>query len=101
MDNRHFMPPAVNRRDFLRRAGNGFGAIALAALGTEQSLRAASTSDPLAPKLAHYPARAKRVIFLVSGGAAVNIKFCFNVPQNSVRCISFFKGGSVHKRLKG
>ena len=37
MDNRHFIPPAVNRRDFLRRAGNGFGAIALAALGTEQS----------------------------------------------------------------
>ena len=68
MDNRHFIPPAVNRRDFLRRAGNGFGAIALAALGTEQSLRAASTSDPLAPKLAHYPARAKRVIFLFMQG---------------------------------
>jgi len=68
MDNRHFVPPAVNRREFLRRAGNGFGAIALAALGTEQSLRAASTSNPLAPKPGHHPARAKRVIFLFMQG---------------------------------
>src|SRR5258706_13621943 len=68
MDNRHFIPPAVTRRDFLRRAGNGFGAIALAALGTEQSLRAASISNPLAPKLAHHAARAKSVIFLFMQG---------------------------------
>ena len=68
MDNRHFVPPAVNRRDFLRRAGNGFGAIALAALGTEQSLRAATVSNPLAPKLAHHAARAKRIIFLFMQG---------------------------------
>jgi len=68
MDNRHFIAPAVSRRDFLRRAGNGFGALALAALGTEQSMRAASASNPLAPKLAHYLARAKRVIFLFMQG---------------------------------
>jgi len=68
MDNRHFIPPAVSRRDFLRRAGNGFGAIALAALGTEQSMFAASASNPLLPKPAHHAARAKRVIFLFMQG---------------------------------
>ena len=67
MDNRHFISPAVSRREFLRRTGNGFGAIALAALGTEQSMLA-STSSPLLPKPAHYAARAKRVIFLFMQG---------------------------------
>jgi len=68
MDNRHFVPPAVSRREFLRKTGNGFGAIALAALGTEQSMLATSASNPLAPIPAHYAACAKRVIFLFMQG---------------------------------
>jgi len=67
MDKRHFISPAVSRREFLCRTGNGFGAIALAALGTEQSMLA-STSSPLLPKPAHYAARAKRIIFLFMQG---------------------------------
>jgi hypothetical protein len=68
MDNRHVIQPAVSRRDFLRRAGNGFGAIALAAMSTEQSLRAASASNPLAPRPPHHAPRAQRVIFLFMQG---------------------------------
>jgi hypothetical protein len=54
-----------DRRRFLRSAGGGFGALALAAMLAEEG----SASDPLAPKPTHFPASAKRVIFLfMSGG---------------------------------
>ncbi|MBL8865025.1 MAG: DUF1501 domain-containing protein [Planctomycetia bacterium] len=58
------------RRSFLRNAGGGFGAIALAGLLAEQNLLAAETvRDPLAPRKPHFEPTAKRVIFLfMSGG---------------------------------
>src|SRR5437016_14161354 len=67
----------TSRRAFLRRAGFGFGTIALAALLREQGLllngaEAAETQpvlNPLAPKKPHLRARAQNVIFLfMSGG---------------------------------
>ena len=59
-----------DRRDFLRNAGCGFGAIALAALLGEDGLLADEKPlDPLAPKKPHFEPAAKRVIFLfMSGG---------------------------------
>src|SRR3954469_24463499 len=58
----------LDRRSFLRNAGGGFGAIALAALLAEDGLLAAEV-DPLAPKKPPQDAAAKRVIFLfMSGG---------------------------------
>ncbi|HEY1380032.1 MAG TPA: DUF1501 domain-containing protein [Gemmataceae bacterium] len=71
------MFPLHDRRRFLRTAGGGFGAIALAALLADEGLLAAEdrgdkplgSPDPLAPKPPHFPAKAKRVIFLfMSGG---------------------------------
>jgi hypothetical protein len=59
------------RRDFLRQAGCGFGAVALAALWAQQDLGGAETaaaSDPLAPKPPHFQAKAKNVIFLYMDG---------------------------------
>jgi len=57
-----------DRRDFLRSAGGGFGALALAALLADDGLLA-SEIDPLAPKKPHHEPTAKRVIFLfMSGG---------------------------------
>lgn len=50
------------RRDVLRLMGNGFGMLALA-----DSVRAAGQS-PLAVRPPHFPARAKRVIFLFMNG---------------------------------
>src|SRR5690349_1498138 len=53
-----------SRRDLLRRAGAGFGSLALTALLADET-RAA---DPLAARAPHFPARAKRVIFLFMPG---------------------------------
>src|SRR3954468_10479355 len=67
MSNEH--PLFANRRQWLRRVGHGFGALALAGLLSEQTARAgAPTANPLAVKLPHSKARAKRVIFLFMPG---------------------------------
>ena len=59
---------AVSRRDFLTKTGAGFGAVALSSLLAEQSVRGASAVAAMEPKLAHYAARAKSVIFLFMEG---------------------------------
>ncbi|MCB1206490.1 MAG: DUF1501 domain-containing protein [Verrucomicrobiae bacterium] len=62
------MHPSVSRRRLLRSASCGFGYLAFSALCQERA--AAATAD-LSAKLARFPARAKRVIFLcMSGGPA-------------------------------
>ena len=61
----HYDHPS-SRREFLRRAGCGFGAVALAALMREPIL--AVPADAFAPKLRHRPARAKNVIFCFMEG---------------------------------
>jgi hypothetical protein len=68
----HFIAsPYCSRRDFLRRAGMGFGTLALAGLLDRQGLLA--TEDrllhPLAPQAPHFEAKAKAVIWLfINGG---------------------------------
>jgi hypothetical protein len=68
--------PNMSRRDFLARAGGGFGLVALADLlrqtGCASDNRAAS-ADPLAPRPGHFPARAKAVIWLYMYGAPSSI----------------------------
>src|SRR5687767_11560780 len=57
----------TSRRTFLKRAGAGFGLVALRSLLGDDGLLAAE--NPFAPKTTHFPAKAKRVIFLfMSGG---------------------------------
>ena len=63
-----FMRP-LSRRDVLRSAGVGFGYLAFASLSTW----AAERENPLAPKRAHFPARARRVIFLCMEGAPSHV----------------------------
>ena len=65
----------LTRRQLLRRAGSGAGLLGLATLLGDEGLLAAEstqpvvTIDPLAPKAAHFPAKAKRVIWLfINGG---------------------------------
>src|SRR5687767_2047989 len=67
----------ITRRDFLQRAGGGFGLMALASLlehdgllATESRTHHASRiTSPLAPKKPHFAPRARSVIFLfMSGG---------------------------------
>ena len=64
----------TNRRDFLRRGGAGFGALALSYLLGENPLSAAlgdaegQPGNPMSAKLAHRAGKAKSVIFLFMEG---------------------------------
>jgi hypothetical protein len=59
-------PHRMSRRRALQQAAAGFGSLALTALLAEES--AAAPADPLAPRPGHFPARAKRVIFIFLAG---------------------------------
>src|SRR5262245_32079300 len=67
MSNRQDETSRPNRREVLRRAGAGFGSLALAALLADEA-RPAAPANPLAPRKPHFKARAKRVIFLFMPG---------------------------------
>jgi hypothetical protein len=59
----------LNRRELLKRTGNGFGLLALASL-LERGARAAevAAANPMAARPGHHPAKAKRCIFLFMTG---------------------------------
>lgn len=64
-----FTNSCCSRRQALQTAACGFGALALAGLA-----QAATTADdPLAPKVPHIPAKAKRVIFLFMQGGPSHV----------------------------
>ena len=63
---------AVSRRDFLMRAGAGFGSVALAGL-LGQEATAATRMNPLRAKAGHHKATAKSVIFLFLQGGPSHI----------------------------
>ena len=65
----------TNRREFLKKAGAGFGMLALADLLGADKLLASEARDPLAPRLPHYPAKAKSIIwlFMEGGPSAVDL----------------------------
>jgi hypothetical protein len=68
--------PIWNRRQFLSRLGMGFGALGLASLLGEESLRADAADAgfaPLAPKNPPLPAKAKRVIHIFANGAPSHV----------------------------
>jgi hypothetical protein len=61
-----------SRRDLLRSVSSGFGYLAFAGLSSMAA--AANVNDsPLAPKAPHFPARARRVIFLCMNGAPSHV----------------------------
>jgi hypothetical protein len=64
----------ISRRELLRHIGGGFGALGLASvLATDARAAAPADASPLAPKPTHFPARAKRVIFLFMNGGPSHI----------------------------
>ncbi|HEV3257441.1 MAG TPA: DUF1501 domain-containing protein [Gemmataceae bacterium] len=75
----HQLPLARSRRDFLIQAGGGFGSLALSwllardgyASGQPATLKA--STNPLAARQPHFPARAKSVIFLFMVGGPSHI----------------------------
>ena len=70
----HFRP-ALSRREFLTRAGAGFGSLALSFMLAQEAMAEAKAqaakgkpSIPLAPKAPMFPTKAKSVIFLFMYG---------------------------------
>ena len=67
------VPSFASRRDFLLRAGSGFGALALSCLLHKDGIvsaneNGAETLDPLQPRSPHFTSRIKSVIFLFMEG---------------------------------
>ena len=61
----------LSRRELLFEAAGGISGLGLASILSEQGLLAGPNTSPYAPKVAHFPARAKRVISLfMSGGVS-------------------------------
>jgi hypothetical protein len=65
--------PVYSRRSALKALGGGFGYLAFAGLAHEAAAREVIRTDPLAPKATHFPARARRVIFLCMNGGPSHV----------------------------
>jgi len=63
----------TTRREWLNRAAGGFGSIALSALLADLAEAETGAVDPLAPRPGHFPAKAKRVIFLYMTGGVSHV----------------------------
>ena len=76
------VPLFSSRRDFLRSAGGGFGALALGALAAEEAAASApAPADPLAPKKPHFHGTAKAVIFLFMEGGPSHVDLFDPKPE--------------------
>jgi len=84
----------TDRRDFLKKAGAGFGLLALADLLHGDALRAGdeptlnsqlSTPNPMAPRHPHYPAKAKSIIWLFMEGAPSSVDLFDPKPELTKR----------------
>ncbi len=93
------------RRRLLQSTACGFGYLALAGLlSRSQKASAAPSTNPLAPKPPHFPARAKRVIFLFMQGGPSHVDTfdpkprlardngnAFSFPNDRTRKVESFK----------
>ena len=70
--NSDFIPSQFSRRALLKSAPLGFGWLAFSGLAG-RAMAAAEPTGPLAPKPTHFPARAKRVIFLCMRGGPSHV----------------------------
>ncbi|MEW4562109.1 DUF1501 domain-containing protein [Bremerella sp. JC770] len=69
------------RRHFFRNCGVGLGKIALASLLAQSREVAASEGGPFTPKPTHFPAKAKRVIYLFMAGAPSQLELFDYKPK--------------------
>ncbi len=72
-------PSQFSRRDLLKTFSSGFGYLAFAALATRANGNI--EASPLAPKKPHFPAKAKRVIFLCMRGGPSHVDTFDYKPQ--------------------
>jgi hypothetical protein len=74
-------PRQITRRWFFHDCAVGVGAIALGELLRQAGFAAATRTDPLSPKSPHYPAKAKRVIYLFMAGGPSHLELLDYKPQ--------------------
>ena len=74
-------PRSVTRRWFLQQCGVGLGSIALGGLLARNAAAAVTGSNPLAPKLPPFPAKAKRVIYLFQAGGPSHLEIFDHKPE--------------------
>lgn len=72
--------PIVTRRQMLQRCGTGLGSLGLASLMASEGMlnqaagaSAGSPTSPMAPKMAHFPGKAKHVIHIFLNGGASQV----------------------------
>src|ERR1019366_10302285 len=70
----------ISRRNWLRTAGGGFGALALCDL-LARDTRANETRNPLAPRLPHFAAKARSGIFLFMYGGPSHVDLFDPKPE--------------------
>ncbi|HEX4609567.1 MAG TPA: DUF1501 domain-containing protein, partial [Urbifossiella sp.] len=75
------IPRFRSRRDFLRLAGGGFGALALSALESQAADAPPPATGPFAPKPPHFATKAKAVIFLFMEGGPSHIDLFDPKPE--------------------
>jgi hypothetical protein len=88
-------PEAVyhSRREFLARAGGGFGLLALAdLLRAEEPKSATHPENPLSPREPHFAAKAKRVIWLFMNGGPSQVDTWDHKPELDKRDGQDLKG---------
>src|SRR5262245_15963722 len=72
----------LTRRWFLRDCGVGLAGIAAhSLLASEAGAKAPSLENPLAPRQAHFTAKAKRVIYIFQAGAPSHLELFDNKPE--------------------
>ncbi|MFM8394164.1 MAG: DUF1501 domain-containing protein, partial [Acidobacteriota bacterium] len=79
----------LTRRHFFRDCGVGLGSMALASLlngqgqaqGRQSTPAKITASNPLAPKKPHFPAKAKRVIYMFMAGAPSQLELFDYKPE--------------------
>jgi hypothetical protein len=95
--------PTLTRREALRRMGSGFGMVGLAGLLGNSLLQGATiegVSDPLAPKLTAFPAKAKHVIFLFLNGGLSQVDTFDPKPMLDKYHGQAFPGGNLKTERK-
>ncbi len=70
-----------SRRQILQRASAGFGYLAFAGISSASATEESTSTNPLAARAPHFPARAKRVIFLCMQGGPSHVDSFDYKPQ--------------------
>src|SRR5215211_3857694 len=87
-------PSVRSRREFLRLAGGGAGLLALSTMLPDRGLATDLEfgANPLAPRLPHFPARTKSVIWLFMNGGPSHVDTWDYKPELAKRDGQDLKG---------